>query len=244
MFKKVLSLFLFFVPMIAWYVMSSSVSHAKQTSYVLGIDVSHFQGVVNWPQLDRQKFGFSIAKATGGITYVDPQFQANWHSLRAINLTRGAYHFFYADDDPVAQANHYLNTVRKFRSVDIPPILDVEITDNVSKEKLLLGVLEWLKTVKEATGRRPILYTDVSFANEFLTDTRLAEYTLWVADYTKSFEFLPGAWRGRDWSLWQYSDTGKVAGIDGAVDVDRFNGDNEKFAMFIRDSNIQKESPK
>jgi GH25 family lysozyme M1 (1,4-beta-N-acetylmuramidase) len=134
-----------------------SIIASTDSDITYGIDVSYFQGTINWSALKKDTLDFVIVKATGGNTYIDPQFHTNWNSLRENQLIRGAYHFFYADDDPKSQAKHYLNTVGLLKSTDLPPILDVEITDHQTADILLTRVLEWLETVEQATKRRPIL---------------------------------------------------------------------------------------
>ncbi len=201
-----------------------------------GIDVSHFQGVVQWKKVAKNKIYFAIAKATGGETYVDPQFATNWHGMRANNIIRGAYHFFYAHDDPEKQARNYLDQLGILKPTDLPPILDIEILDHVSADVLRKGVLRWLEIVEKETKRKPIVYTNPSFAQQYLADVKLSEYPLWIASYSPKLDVLPFPWQGKCWSLWQYSSHGKVAGIQGYVDMDKYNGNLSDLKHFIKDT--------
>lgn len=206
----------------------------ENSQHVQGIDVSHFQGVIKWPEVASDRYLFAIAKATGGETYVDPQFHSNWHGMRANGIIRGAYHFFYATDDAKKQAENYLTTVGSLKYTDLPPILDVEITDHTKASVLLDKVIVWLEIVAQRTHRTPIIYSDVYFAKAYLNDPRLSKYPLWIADYSSKPSELPSPWQKRGWALWQYSQKGKVKGIEGNVDMDEFNGDLKAFAAFIQ----------
>lgn len=191
---------------------------------VQGIDVSHFQGVVNWQQVKQAGMCFAFAKATDGITYTDPELAANWAGIQAAGLLRGAYHFFEPNDDATAQAQHFLATV-KLAPGDLPPVLDVEVTGGVANAQIWSGVSTWLQIVEQETKRQPILYTAPGFWNTHQPDLTLARYPLWLADYATQ-PTLPTGWTS--WLFWQHSQTGTVAGVTGSVDLDIFNGTLEQ----------------
>lgn len=193
-------------------------------STVQGIDVSHFQGVVDWQQVAQAGMSFAFAKATEGITYTDPQFAVNWAGIQAAGLLRGAYHFFEANDDATAQAQHFLSMVQ-LAAGDLPPVLDVETTAGVSNSQIWSGVSTWLQLVEQETGRQPILYTAPGFWSSHQPDLALTRYPLWLADYAAQ-PTLPTGWTS--WLFWQHSQTGSVAGVTGAVDLDLFNGTLEQ----------------
>ena len=187
---------------------------------VQGIDVSHFQGTVDWQQVAAAGMAFAFAKATEGITYVDPQLAANWPGIRAAGLVRGAYHFFEPNDDATAQAQNFLTNV-KLAPGDLPPVLDVEVTGGVENAQIWSGVATWLQVVEQATGRQPIIYTAPGFWSSHAPDLALTSYPLWLADYATQ-PTLPTGWAS--WLFWQHSQSGSVAGVTGAVDLDLFNG--------------------
>ena len=193
-------------------------------SSVQGIDVSHFQGVVNWQEVKQAGMSFAFAKATEGITYVDPQYSTNWTGMQSAGLLRGAYHFFEANDDATAQAQHFLATVQ-LAAGDLPPVLDIETTAGVSNEQIWSGVSTWLQIVEQQTGRRPILYTAPGFWNSHQPDRALTKYPLWLADYATQAT-LPTGWSS--WLFWQHSQSGSVAGVTGSVDLDLFSGTLEQ----------------
>jgi lysozyme len=188
-------------------------------SQATGIDVSHFQGTVNWTEVAGSGVVFAFAKATDGITYVDPDFAVNWPAMQSAGLLRGAYHFYEPADDPTSQAQSFLSTV-SLASGDLPPVLDVE-TLGASAAELWSGVATWLQTVQTATGRPPLLYVAPGFWNDNSPDLALTSYPLWLADYA-SQPTLPNGWS--TWHFWQHSETGTVPGVSTTVDLDLFNG--------------------
>ena len=190
------------------------------TANAQGIDVSHFQGTVNWQQVEQAGVLFAIAKATDGVTWIDPDFTANWAGMKEAGLLRGAYHFFEPADDAAQQAEFFLSVVQ-IESGDLPPVLDVE-TAAATSEALWQGVQTWLEQVEAATGVQPILYMSPGFANEYAAPSSLAAYPLWVAEYGVSQPMLPTGWT--TWLIWQYSESGTMPGITGAVDLDEVNG--------------------
>lgn len=185
-----------------------------------GIDVSHFQGTVSWTQVKQAGILFAFAKATDGVTYVDPQFATNWAAIKEAGLLRGAYHFFEPADDAVQQAEFFLSTVQ-IETGDLPPVLDVEKIGS-SSEALWQGVQTWLEQVEAGTGVQPILYMSPGFANEYGAPSSLAAYPLWIAEYGVDQPALPDGWTS--WLIWQYSETGSVTGVVGNVDRDKLNG--------------------
>ncbi len=206
-----------------------------------GIDVSQWQGSAHWNEVKQSGIAVAYANATGGITFTDPEFVNNWHGMRESGIVRGAYHFFYAKDDPEAQAEHFVQTLQTntVKADDLPPVLDLEITDGMNTAQIASGALRWLQIVEEKLGQKPNIYTDLSFANTHLTDPAFAGYRLWIAEYGVATATYPQTWSGIGWSLWQHSETGAVPGIVGHVDLDVFDGTQEQLMALIRDSATQ-----
>jgi lysozyme len=184
-----------------------------------GIDVSHWQGAVDWRRVADDGIVFAFIKATEGGDYTDPRFAANWAGAARAGVARGAYHFYRPQTDAAAQAQHFLRTVQ-LGAGDLPPVLDVEVTDGRSAAEIAAGVRTWLETVERATGRRPILYTRAGFWNQ--VGGGLGAYPLWVAHYGVAEPAIPGDWDR--WTFWQHSDAGRVDGVSGDVDLNWFAG--------------------
>jgi len=181
-----------------------------------GVDVSHYQGHVDWAAVEDAGVGFAFVKATEGVTFTDPTFRRHWEALGETAILRGAYHRFRAGRGAAAQAEHFLGVV-SVREGDLPPVLDVEATDGVSDATLIRGVRTWLRTVEARTGVRPIVYTKPGFRRAHL-GAALDDYPLWIAEYGVD---EPSHAR---WTFWQHSEQGRVPGIQKIVDLDRFNG--------------------
>ncbi|MEM9022809.1 MAG: glycoside hydrolase family 25 protein [Bacteroidota bacterium] len=196
------------------------------TSPPLGIDVSHYQGQPNWNELRGDGIAFAFAKATGGLTDTDPEFSTNWSNMKAAGIIRGAYHFYYAADDPEKQADHFLSAITQLQPGDLPPVLDLEeggVSGTVDKAAYASGVFTWLQKVEKAVGLKPIIYTDPNFSSEYLTDPKFGNYPLWLAEYGPE-PHVPTAWAATGWTIWQYTATGSYNGVNGDVDHDKFNG--------------------
>jgi lysozyme len=187
-------------------------------SILNGIDVSHMQGQVDWNAAKQAGIAFAFAKATEGITYTDPQFQTNWAAMQAAGLTRGAYHFYRTNDDPVQQAQNFLNSVAGLTEGDLAPVVDIEVSNgNYGSASIAANLQTWIDTVSKALGRTPIIYTNTSFWNECVA-TPFPNNPLWIAEYGVSAPTLPSGWS--QWTFWQYSQSGTVAGVSGSVDLD------------------------
>lgn len=186
-----------------------------------GIDVSDYQGRVDWTAVANSGMSFGVTKATEGATFVADTFVANWTGIRSVGLVRGAYHFFRPKTDARAQAENFLRIV-KLETGDLPPVLDIETTDGMSGETIAARMETWLTIVERETQRRPLIYTYPGFWERIGDMKRFSDYPLWIAHYTDASEpFVPGGWG--TWTFWQYTDRGSVNGVLGGVDVNWFN---------------------
>jgi len=191
--------------------------------WVKGIDVSHYQGVIDWSAVSKSGIEFAFIKSTDGVAKTDPMFCRNWQAARDNGIRRGAYHFFRAEQDPERQAQLFL-AMLKGEWGELPPVLDFELSGGVSNEEGLSRAKTWMIEVKEATGLKPILYTGPAFWRSTMKDAcNFGNFPLWIAHYTAAPEpSLPRAWNR--WAFWQHSEKGTVPGINGPVDLDLFNG--------------------
>lgn len=200
---------------------------------LLGIDVSAYQDDVDWATVASQGVFYGVAKATEGATTNDIKFARNWAAMRSLGIVRGAYHFFRPGRDATVQANNYLQTVQTIETFDLPPVLDLEITDNLDASTVINRALQWLSIVETKTGRRPILYTFPSFWDDKLGNpAQFANYPLWVANFGTQSPYVPAPWR--TWTLHQYSESGTLRGIDGNVDLNQLNGDLDTLQTLLK----------
>lgn len=190
-----------------------------------GFDLSHYQNKkdILWDSLSIGNrtipLEFVIMRATMGNRSNDRNFPEFWQLAKKHNLVRGAYHFYRADEDPVLQANNFLETV-KLESGDLPPVLDIEkIPRRKSKEKLLEDLKIWCKIVEETYGEKPIIYTYYHYYKDYLQG-EFEEYPLWLANYNN----VPAPSPTAQWDLWQFTENGIVYGINTKVDLNMYNG--------------------
>ncbi len=206
-------------------------------TYIPGIDVSHWQGTINWEAVKAAGKEFSYIKATDGNSFVDRQFTANWQGAKEAGLLRGAYHFFRPLQDVMSQVDIFTKTVT-LEEGDLPPVLDMEVSNNLKNTTIIPRVEAWLEAIEKRTGIKPIIYSGVSFMNYSFTTSPgkppdwATNYLLWIANYLKlsaTRPNLPTGWS--KWSFWQYSASGWVNGVAGAVDLDWFNGSLDELQL-------------
>lgn len=200
------------------------------TRYVYGIDVSHWQGTINWSSVSRTSVDFALAKATQGRTYNDPTYRTNRAGAKAAGIRFGAYHYASPDlstNDAIAEADHYVN-VAGLRAGNLIPALDLESTGGLTSSQLISWTKTWVRRVYARTGSKPMIYTSPNFWRYRMANTTWFAnngYRVWIAHWNVSSPTVPAYdWSGRSWSVWQYTSCGSVSGIGGCVDVDRFNG--------------------
>ena len=185
---------------------------------VHGIDVSAYQGRIDWPLVAGHQVQFAFIKATEGITLRDSRFRRNWREARAAGIYRGAYHYFQPDYDATRQANLFTRTV-PLTAGDLPPVLDVEHAQFHDVAQMRRGVAIWLRLVERHYGVRPILYSNYGFYRRHLAG-HFDKYPLWLAHYEVEQPKLPPG----KWIIWQHSDEAYVPGIRGTVDFNVFHG--------------------
>lgn len=203
-----------------------------------GIDVSYYQGVIDWEAVANDGIVFAISRVSDGPTHIDTQFQNNWQGSKANGLIRGAYQFFRSNRDPVEQADHLLDVMGPLEAGDLPPVLDLESTDGVSVSERIQNVRTWLDRVESAVGMPPIIYTGGYFWNSHMSTTEFSDHPLWHAGYTGGDCPTTVANEWNDWTFWQYTSSGSVAGISGNVDRNHFNGNLDDLMALTLDGNL------
>lgn len=211
--------------------------HIPPNYEIHGIDVSKYQGAINWDLVKNMKdggikLGFVFMKATEGESQIDRRFARNWTNAKKAKIIRGAYHFFNPYKSGTDQAKHFISQV-KLEKGDMPPVLDVESQGTVSNSELKFRIREFLNKVEQHYKVRPIIYTSVTFYEDRL-GSDFDSYPLWVAHYLQFDE--PRI--SRNWSIWQHSEQGQVSGIKGKVDFNVFNGDSLAFRALLIPSNL------
>ncbi|MDE2490042.1 MAG: glycosyl hydrolase [Elusimicrobia bacterium] len=196
---------------------------------VRGVDVSHYQGAVDWSLVAGAGLSFAYIKATQGASGLDARFAANWSGAAAAGLRRGAYHFFDACRDGASQAANFLKTAPP-EDAALPAAVDLEPSPscpNLPSKKLLLQRLDaFLSRVRAAYGgREPVLYVNVGLYDRYFRGE--PGYRVWISATSRTKPVLSD---GRPWTFWQYAVNGRVPGIPRAVDLDVFYSSPEILA--------------
>jgi lysozyme len=187
-----------------------------------GIDVSRWQGEIDWERVATAGYRFAVIRATVGNYNTDYRFYVNWDEAREAGLLISAYHVVAPERPVDSQMVRFFDTLDG-RVSDLPLVLDVELSRGVSPEDIAASVQACADLIEEEDGRKPVIYTARWFWDRNVLDgPRWAAYDLWVAHYGVESPSLPCGWD--EWTFWQYSDHGQVPGIDVATDLDWFDG--------------------
>lgn len=231
------------LPLVALLLLLPGESPGAPTTPIKGIDVSRFQGQIDWRKVKETDIRFAYVQASRGdgrdCLVVpeecggDPYYDRNYGNAKAVGIRVGTYHRAFAaggtrsraKEDARAEANRFINVVGKVRRADLRPALDVETPfTHLDEGRLRLWIRTWLNRVEKKLNVKPLIYTNhsswqatgdtTSFANE--------GHPLWVANFDVPTPLVPAHdWAGKGWTIWQYTSTGRVKGIEGNVDRNR-----------------------
>jgi GH25 family lysozyme M1 (1,4-beta-N-acetylmuramidase) len=198
-----------------------------------GIDVSHYQGSITWTSVKSAGIQFAFIKATEATTYKDPNFSANYLHAYNAKVIRGAYHFARPDlSSGAAQATYFAANGGAWSAdgLTLPGMLDLEGgCYSKSTSAMQSWILDFYNTYKAKTGRDILIYTSPSWWNSCTGgwSGMYSKSPLVVANWTSSASpSIPSGFPY--WTFWQYTDSGSVSGVSGAVDRDRFSADSSR----------------
>lgn len=214
---------------------SEALDHAQKFA-VHGIDVSKYQGPIDWQAVASSDVQFAWIKATEGADHMDARFRENWDGARAAGVPRGAYHFVYWCR-PWRQEMAWFKANVPVEKDALPPVLDVEATPEsktckrtLYPEEAVPEMREMLQEMERHYGKKPVIYTTVDFYEAILAGGALSEYPIWV----RSTKHHPSVRYGdRNWHFWQYQSDGSVPGIGTAVDRNVFRGDEKEWQRWL-----------
>lgn len=195
---------------------------------VWGVDVSRYQGEINWKSLESQNVRFAFIKATEGSGHVDEYVSENLANAAETDIRLSAYHFFSFDSPGETQAENFISVVNA-GDIDMPPVVDVEYygtkksdkPDRKEAEKILAPLLERLESYY---GVKPIIYTTLPVYNRYIREN-FSDYPLWIRNVWCEPDFM-------DWKFWQFSDKGLLSGFTGEekyIDLNVYNGSEQEF---------------
>lgn len=200
---------------------------------VFGVDVSAYQGTVDWPVLVEQGVDFAFIKATEGSSLRDRQFAANWAGAAEAGVCVGAYHFLSYDSPGETQAEQFIETVPKQPGM-LPPVVDMEFYGDYldhppDREQVRAVLVPLLEDLEDHYGVKPILYvTYRSYYRYVAGEADYAAYPIWCSSPIV-FPLAPG------WQFWQYSHSARLQGYSGSepcIDLNVFRGSREEFQAF------------
>lgn len=196
----------------------------RRDSALQGIDVSQWQGRIDFERVKASGIRIVYIKATEGNGFVDPDFEPNYRNAEKAGLAIGFYHYVTARNEKEAreQARFFANHIRDKRQ-HVRPAMDFEVFEDLSIAAVRDIAEQFLITLEEELDVVPVLYSDASNASDRFADDRFRRYPLWIAEYNVSHPTMENPWRR--WSGWQYTDSGRVRGITGTVDKDHFRRD-------------------
>lgn len=184
-----------------------------------GIDVSRFQGAIDWNKVKQAGIEFAIIKAGGSDAgfYTDPCFEKNYAGAKAVGVPVGAYYYVGSNctscDDGVADAKRFLEII-KGKQFEYPVYIDVEESSPAAKTGATDACIGFCQTLEQAGYYCGIYASDISGFVDRLDLSRITRYDKWVARYGSKPTAV------KTYGMWQYSSAGAVAGITGNVDLD------------------------
>jgi lysozyme len=198
---------------------------------VIGVDVSHHQGRIDWQALAADGVAFAYIKATEGGTFQDANFTLNWSDAANAGLPRGAYHFFTLCRTGTDQARNFIATVPR-DSRALPPVVDAESMGPCSSGAPIADVPQeleaFLTQLAAHYGRRPLIYTTQEFHDAYLRG-QFRNDRFWIRSLV-----IPPLLRYRQWVFWQYHNRGQRRGVQGPVDLNAFRGSKQDFVAFAK----------
>jgi lysozyme len=201
---------------------------------VRGVDVSSYQGNIDFDVLEKQNIKFAFIKATEGSGYVDPYFDVNFKNAIKTELRIGAYHFFSYDSSGSTQADNFISAVPKTENM-LPPVVDVEFYGDKEKnlpdkESAQREILALLLKLKAHYGVNPIIYATEKSYRLYIAGA-FDDYDIWIRNVMMN----PTLSDGRKWLFWQYSNRMLLNGYKGKekyIDMNLFNGTSDEFRCY------------
>ncbi len=207
---------------------------------IQGVDVSHYQGNIDWDVLSKENISFAYIKATEGSGTKDERFEYNWNEALKTDLRIGAYHFFSFDSEGETQADNFIETVPVTDDA-LPPVIDFEFygdkkSNKPDYDKTIKELEVVIKRLKEHYGKTPVIYCTYSTYIDYI-DGNFNDCPLWI----RNTHYKPGIFDNIEWTFWQYTGEGRKKGYDGKdtiydneenIDINIFNGNEKEFREF------------
>ncbi len=195
---------------------------------LLGVDVSRYQGNINWEKIEQQGVSFAFIKATEGSGHIDEYAADNLENAGKTDIAVSAYHFFSFDSPGETQADNFISVVDA-ENLDMPPVIDIEYYGDKMENKPSRSEAEailkpLLQRLEDHYGEKPIIYATMAVYNRYIRHS-FSDYSIWIRNVNCEPDLI-------DWTFWQYSDKGELYGFVGEekyIDLNVYNGSEEDF---------------
>lgn len=195
---------------------------------VIGVDVSSYQGDIEWKLIENQGIDFAFIKATEGSGMTDDYIRQNLENIAKTDIFHSAYHFFSFDSAGETQAENYISAVGK-DEINLPPVVDVEFYGDKwenppDPEETYAILTPLLERLEEHYGVKPIIYTTSLLYYKYI-HSEYSDYPLWIRNVNCEPLII-------DWNFWQFSDKGILEGYYGSeqyIDLNVYNGNIDDF---------------
>lgn len=214
---------------------------SKEDYPIRGVDVSYYQGDIDWQILAEENIEFAFIKATEGSGHIDIRFEENWAESGETDLRRGAYHFFSFESSGEAQAEHFISVVPKETGM-LAPVVDIEFYgdrfyNRPDVEETRRQLQSFLDALEAYYGVKPIIYATESSYSTYIRGA-FEEYPLWI----RNVYFSPNMGMPGKWTFWQYDSEARLAGYSGEeeyIDLNVFCGSEEEWADFLESDTVR-----
>lgn len=202
---------------------------------IKGIDVSRYQGNIDWEYTSEQNIKFAYIKSTQKDNYCDPLYKDNVKQALKYGINVGSYHYFTFSESPSSQADNFIrNSI--YKKGFLPPAIDIEIENqnnlsSINVNEIQNNIHSLLDEVKKHYKTVPLIYTN-KFTYNILIDDTFNDYPIWIANYSNN----PSIPNNHQWTFWQYSKEGSIKNTDGSfknVDLNVFYGTYDEFKNLI-----------
>jgi lysozyme len=186
---------------------------------IFGIDVSHHQGIIDWPKVKKwrdKEISFVYIKATEGSTYQDKRYKQNFLEAKKTGFLVGSYHYFRTTSTPQHQFENFIKNINP-EAQDLIPMIDLEENNNWSDKEYISNLKIFLHLIENHFGSKPLLYSVQGFYNTYIQN-EFNSYHWNIARYNVKQPHLLDKNR---WSIWQFSDKGRINGINKNVDLNQ-----------------------
>lgn len=217
------------------------INHPSEEEYPIhGVDVSYYQGEIDWQVLAEENIEFAFIKATEGSSHIDTKFEENWEQAGKTDLRRGAYHFFSFESSGKVQAEHFISVVPKTAG-DLSPVVDIEFYgdrfyNRPDAEKTRTELRSLLDTLEVYYGVKPIIYATESSYSAYIRG-HFDGYPLWI----RNIYFSPNMGMPGKWMFWQYDNEAVLRGYSGEserIDLNVFYGSKEEWGKFLKNYTV------